>query len=184
MNELSDQQLLVLVQQDDGDAFTALYLKYSGDLYSTAYKRTCDRELSQDIVQIVFADLWSRRKTMVVNQLSGFLHGAVRNQVFKMSLKAPARSHFLRRLESLTDAAVTAEDPVLEKDYQRLIELWIAALPGKRRNIFLLFYKEDLSTAEISDRLGISRKTVQNQLHSAAQQLRLRFARFFNFFFF
>ncbi|MNL39221.1 RNA polymerase sigma factor [compost metagenome] len=55
-----------------------------------------------------------------------------------------------------------------------MIKLWIDALPDKRRKIFLMHYNDDLSTAEIAGRLNISRKTVQNQLNTASQALRLR----------
>lgn len=41
-----------------------------------------------------------------------------------------------------------------------------------RRQIMQLRFEEDLSTAEIAERLNISRKTVQNQLRTALLQMR------------
>ncbi len=70
------------------------------------------------------------------------------------------------------------DDLVLEKEILALMRVWIAALPAKRREIFLLHYTEDLTTKEISEYLGISQKTVQNQLNTASQALRFRLAHF------
>jgi RNA polymerase sigma-70 factor (ECF subfamily) len=45
-------------------------------------------------------------------------------------------------------------------------------LPDKRKEIFLLHIKNKLSTKEIAAMLGISQKTVQNQLRTAQIGLR------------
>jgi len=70
------------------------------------------------------------------------------------------------------------DDPILEKEIMDLLGYWIAALPAKRRQIFLMHYIEDLSTRDIAERIGVSRKTVQNQLNTASQSLRVRLAHF------
>ena len=59
-----------------------------------------------------------------------------------------------------------------EKELEELAQSWIDALPEKRRKIFLLHFRENLSTKEIAEKLGITQKTVQNQLGTASQDFK------------
>lgn len=175
--------MLLLVQQGDQRAFDSIYQKYWQDLYNTAYKRSRNREQSQDIVQNVFIDLWARRGELVIDNLPAFLHTAVRFQVFKQIARKPAAAVFLDDLETIFGSPIHTDDSLLEKEIVHLLGCWIAALPEKRRQIFLLHYMEDLSTRDISERIGVSRKTVQNQLTTASQSLRTRLAHFISLIF-
>ena len=172
----TDLELFLLVKQDDCNAFTKIYQKYWQDLYNTAYKRNHNREQCQDIVQNIFTDLWNRRKVLTIIDIEAFLHTAVRYQVFKQAERMPLQSVFLDCFEEIIISPVHTDDLLLEKEILELIHKWIAALPAKRRKIFLLHYFEDLSTKEISEYIGISRKTTQNQLTTASQSLRIRLA--------
>ena len=64
----------------------------------------------------------------------------------------------------------------MSKEFSQLIDLWIAALPAKRRKIFLLHYYDQLTTREIADQLHISQKTVQNQLNTATTYIKAHFS--------
>jgi len=64
------------------------------------------------------------------------------------------------------------EEILSEKEINRLLELGIAELPEKCRQIFNMSRKEHLSTKEIAERLGLSPKTVENQLTIALNRLR------------
>ena len=52
------------------------------------------------------------------------------------------------------------------------VDLQLQQLPQRCREIFLLSRKEHLSIAEIAQLLGISKRTVENQLTNALQHLR------------
>ena len=65
---------------------------------------------------------------------------------------------------------------LLEKELLDLVQSYINSLPEKRKQIFLLHIKDNLSTKEIAERLNISQKTVQNQLGTSMQGLHTRIA--------
>ena len=51
----------------------------------------------------------------------------------------------------------------------------MSRLPARMRACAVLFYQEDLSTAQVADTLGCSAKTVENQLREARRRLALAF---------
>jgi RNA polymerase sigma-70 factor (ECF subfamily) len=62
---------------------------------------------------------------------------------------------------------------VLWKEFFRSYEALLQSLPTKRQAIFRLHFHEDLPTKDIAAKLGLSRKTVQNQLGKAIEKLRI-----------
>lgn len=174
-SQICDGELFGLVKSGDETAFSALYRRHWQRMYNSAYKRLQCKDQSQDIVQNIFVDLWERKESVEIENLEAYLHTAVRFQVFKLTSRQPQQSAFLQTFEATLAGTFRADDAVLENEVRSLLTLWIEALPGKRREIFLLHCFHGLPTADIADRLGISQKTVQNQLNTAHTELRLRF---------
>ncbi|WP_140939142.1 RNA polymerase sigma factor [Sphingobacterium lumbrici] len=172
--DLEDKELILLVKQDDRVAFTQIYKRYWSSLYNVAFKRTKDREQCQDIVQNVFTDLWSRRDKTAIDNLPAYLHTAVKFQLYKQISRQPQSALFLDSFEEIISSPIRADDGLKEKEIQHIINLWLATLPERRRQIFLLYYKEELSTRDIANRLGLSQNTVQSQIYTASRSLRTR----------
>ncbi|MDQ7949106.1 MAG: sigma-70 family RNA polymerase sigma factor [Pedobacter sp.] len=171
-----DDELLHLLKEDNRDAFALIYQKYWSPLYNAAYKRLHDREQSQDVIQNLFTDLWLRREELDIKNLSAYLHTAVRFQVYKQAAKKPQHSILFTALEEILQSPFRSDSNLINEELGKIVELWIMALPEKRRKIFLMHYYEDLSTHEIAKQLNISQKTVQNQLNTASTYIRARFA--------
>jgi RNA polymerase sigma factor (sigma-70 family) len=61
-----------------------------------------------------------------------------------------------------------------EREMMRLIEAQINLLPPKLKLIYELSRKANMHTAHIADLLGVSEKTVQNQVSLAVKHLRVK----------
>ncbi len=141
-------------------------------MYNSAFKRLHDEKQCEDLVQNVFADLWERRGEAEIENLAAYLNTAVRFQVIKHSTRTRGASPLTDNLESTLISSLCPEDPLIEQEILEIVKLWIAALPEKRREIFLMYYKEELSSSRIAEVLGVSRKTVQNQIATATNSIR------------
>lgn len=176
---MEDSDLLLQLKQGNRGAFDEIYNRYWGVLYNAAYKRTRDREQCMDAIQNVFIDLWQRRAEVHITHLSAWLHQAVRFQILKAIAKNPQQSVFVSDFEQLLTSPITTDDRLQEKEAIQLIELWLQTLPEKRRNIFILHYKDGLTTRQIAEHLGISQNTVQAQLYTATAGLREKLGKLF-----
>lgn len=160
-------------------AFTELYDFYWEELYDNAYKRIRRDDVCKDIIQDIFIDLWNRRETLEIENLSAYLHTAVRFQVLNFYAKNKISAHFVEPFENITDISLETDANIHIKEQNSLIEAWAKTLPEKRRKIFLLNQNDQLSAKEISIRLNLSQKTVHNQLGNARQSLRTKMAHLF-----
>ena len=176
---VDEQTLFALLREGDESAFEQIYKLYWTQLFNTAYKRLPEKEKCNDIIQNVFTDLWNRRATLDLDNPSAYLHTAVRFQVLKQVSRSPKNNAFTESFEAELISPLTTDGEVLEKEVKVLIELFIKALPQKRRDIFLMYYFKGLSTSQIANQLNVSQKTVQNQLATASNALRLRLTQLF-----
>jgi RNA polymerase sigma-70 factor (family 1) len=173
---LSDSELTGLLKQGDTTAFAQIFAKYKGLLFSHVYKKIRDREEARDIVQDVFAGLWTKREQInPETNLGGYLMMAVRHKVLDLvghkdvqSRYFISLSHFAQEWEGATDY------PIREKQLQFVIDKEIAGLPEKMREVFLMSRVSNLSHKEIAAQLGISEQTVSTQIKRALKLLRSR----------
>lgn len=172
-SHMNDADLLQQLASGNKEAFNELYEKYWEVAYSDAYKRLKDPEQAKDIVQEIFTHIWLKKDTLHIQNFAGYLYVAIRNQVFKIVAKQKQIHPFFDILESMPVTYLQADGNLLWKEFFSAYEAILNTLPPKRQTIFRLRFQDDLTTTEIAQQLGLSRKTINNQLGKAIEQLRI-----------
>src|SRR5690606_2116808 len=63
LSNLTDHELLNAISQDDEKAFAELFRRYWKQVHAMAYARVKSKEVTEEIVQDLFASLWDKRAT-------------------------------------------------------------------------------------------------------------------------
>jgi RNA polymerase sigma-70 factor (ECF subfamily) len=181
----SDQELFALLKEGDQSAYTEIFRRYAPLMVSHAYRLLGDRDEANDVVQDVFLALWQRHASLeLITSLSSYLYTAIRNRVFtRMSHEKVVSRYADSIVEHMGKAFTLSDDDFMARELQKLIDEEIAVLPEKMREVFLMYRKEELSYAEISERLGISDKTAKQQVYNATKILRSKLQVFLSVFF-
>ena len=172
-NQTNDALLLKQVEQGCKRSFNVLYEKYWGSAYTDAFRRLKDSDQAKDIVQEVFTHIWLKKDSLHINNFPAYLNISVRNRVFKQIDKQKHIHPFFDILEQMPATYLQADNNLLWKEFFISYEALLNTLPPKRQIIFRLHFQEDLPTKEIATQLGITRKTVQNQLGKAVEKIRI-----------
>ena len=182
---LEDQELVTLLKQGDRAAYSQIFDRYSGLLVSHAYRMLGDRDEANDVVQDIFMALWQKGKELELNvSLSSYLYGSVRNRVLNRMSHDKVVARYVESIMTYMNKGETlVEDLILAKELEKLIEIEIAALPERMREIFILHRKEELSYKEIADKLGITDHTARQQVYNATKILRSKIRLFISVFF-
>lgn len=169
----NDQDLISLLKYDEQAALKHIYAKYWKQLYLSAYTIIRDDAQCQDIVQDVILQMWIRKNDVVIESLKSYLFTAVKYKVLTYIKSAGNRKVFIEpgELEKLAGME-ELKDRLAENDINHLVDVNISSLPKRCQQIFLLSRKEYLSNKEIAERMGISVKTVENQMTIALRHLR------------
>lgn len=173
LNEVEDEILLQLLKQEHITAFEEIYNRYWKKLYVAAYKRLPSKEVAEELVQDLFTSLWLNRKTVEVHTaLSAYLFTSVRYLVLNQIQKQIVRNSYKESLD-LNRRDNSTEEAVLLNDLIVNLNAAVEQLPLKCKSVFKLSRGEYKSNKEIAAELGISEKTVENQLTKALRRLRI-----------
>lgn len=170
--------LFTAIRQGDEKALEVLFLRYYRSLCRYAATIVKDEAEGQEIAADVFLALWEKRESVDVNvSLRQYLtamtrHRALRKAQNKTGKPAavPLTEDMIREYEYSNSYSSALEDNTSEAS--AYINSFISKLPPKRRQIFRLNKIEGLSYTEIALRLGMSEKTVKNQVYRAMLQLK------------
>ena len=175
-----DEVLLQQVSLGNKEAFNLLYERYWQKAFADAYKRIQDEDGAKDVIQDIFTHIWLKRETLHIQSLPAYLSTAVRNKAINYLTKQKLKHPFFEIIDTLPLVNHQADTHILWKEFLQSYETMLNVLPEKRQVIFRLRYQEDLSTKDIASQLGITRKTVQNQLTRAVEQLRVSLLHLFS----
>lgn len=168
----TDQQILEHLAKSDARAFDFIYQKYFQKLYGAAYKRLQNRELTEEVVQELFISLWERRsKLNILGTLDSYLFSSIKYltiaQFKKNNLFEQYSATLIPQENDLNFTEEVVAFDELNEAYQKALQI----LPKRCREVFVL-KRTGLSQREISEKLDISEKTVENQMTKALKMLR------------
>lgn len=154
------------LKNGDRRAFELIYRIYWAKVYNFASLYLTVKEDIEEVVQDVFIKLWEKRKLISCSKnFEGYLFIITRNTLFN-SQRDRHTELFLRYtvFESIEKGYSHIEDEVEGAELTRIVNELLNELPPRQKEVFLLSRKEHLTYKEISDRLKISVKTVENHI--------------------
>ena len=162
------------IRAGDLAAFESLYRGYWERLYAFAFRYLRSKEDAEEIVQEVFLRIWRGRAHWVpAGAVRNYLYLAVRNAARdRLERAAVARRWGARLGERVTAAEIQSN--LEAADLVAAVERALAELPVKRAEVCKLRLIDELSYAQIAQRLGICEKTVETQLARGLKFLRDR----------
>lgn len=172
-----EQQRIDRLRNGDREAFEHLFRQYYEVLCRFALDYVDPLRVAEDLVQDVFFELWKGRNTLEVEcSLKAYLYAAVRHRALKHLRRKQTRNRWAENgdLEKSVPTRVPdrPEEALEHEEQKREVKQAIEALPKRRRRIFILSRRNDLTYSEIASALDISIKTVETQMSRALKFLR------------
>ena len=110
---------------------------------------------------------------MITSSLKSYLFRAVRNGCLNVLKHTDIREEYkIRREQVLQENQRSKEDEMIVSELEEKIRQAIDRLPMERRKVFIMSRYDGLTYSRIAEKLGISIKTVENQMSKALKTLR------------
>lgn len=177
---LASKEILLKVVSGDESSFEKVYRYYFPRLNYFAKQYLLDAELSKNIVQDVFTELWDKRESLCLDtNLQAWLFTVTKNKSLKIISQLKARNNYdnfikSRQLDingkSLSDFDTSS---IVFEELQIKIEAALEKLTPGCRKIFKLSRFEDKKNREIAESLNLSIKTVEAQITKALRSLKV-----------
>ena len=177
---LKDEELLVLIQRDENNAFKFLFKKYYSKLYGYALRFVSNEEIAEDILQEVFITFWEKRNVLNSISISSLLFCMVRNACLNyLKHKALVENLSIEYLSDIngeerlfmTDFALSADEQTLYEELKIQIKNVISILPDRAREVFLLSRFNGLKNREIAEKLNISTTAVEKHISNSLKKI-------------
>jgi len=171
----TDNELALLLERGRDDAFSEIYERYWERLFIYVYSRTSSSDVAFEITQDIFVSLWQRRGEVVFHtSLSGYLYTSVRYRIIRHINSCKLKENYFRDFLAFNQLSSdnSNEEKINLNQLNEAIEKSVRELPKKCQEIFRMSRYQNLSIKEISVKLNISHKTVENHLTIALKHLR------------
>jgi len=151
--------------------FETLFKEHYNTLANYAFSILKDKDGAEDVVQDVFVKLWQNKPEVVgTPQVKFYLLTATRNGCISALRKESGKVFVQPEAIQVADSAV--ESGSHTEDISAVINKALATLPPQCLAIFKMSRFGKLSYQQIADELGLSVKTVENQVGKALRMMR------------
>ena len=155
------------------NGFKQLYRGNYPTLHRVAYNITGSAEAAEDVVHQVFLKVWEKRVDL---KISGDMSHYLKRSVINTALNYLKQHRKIIQLEPehqlLYEPSGEFDRPQIRQAVKDQLTKTVESLPSRCQLVFALSRYEGMSNQEIADHLGISKKTVENQLNKALSRLR------------
>lgn len=185
-NDVSDEDLLIGITQQDMQAIEILYDRYAGALYALVFRIVKDGIAAEGLVQETFLKVWQKAGEYTgVGAPGAWIFRIARNKaldhlrrgkVRPVSSEKELESHYTLT-DSESDTSMTHTEIAVEQIYHRdHLRSALAELPAEQRQCLELAYFEGMTQTEIALHthapLGTIKTRIKMGLHKMERLLR------------
>lgn len=169
---LNDRALLAQIARGDEQSFKILYRTYQPGLYAYIRDLLKSEQMADEAVNDVFMKVWLAGTALLdIRSFDAWLFTVAKNYCLNVIRVVTTQPEFVDLLYVNCSEGGNADQRLLFNDLKSIFQQAIVRLPKKQRMIFERRYS-GLSNQEIADELGISRKTVKEQVYRAQKFVR------------
>lgn len=174
---MDDRELLQRIHGGDEGAYDTVFRTWYAVLVRVAGALLLDTDAAEEVAQEVMLELWRRRHLVDASvSLKAYLLRSVRNRALNHLRHLRVRRETEADVEALYTAPIGSDQPVVAKELSEAVQVALAQLPPRCREVFELSRVHGLKYAEIAEALAISEKTVEAQMGKALKIMRERLA--------
>lgn len=179
VNEMSDEQLMRSIVDQDDAAFAEMHRRYASMLKTQVARVVHDEFIAEDVVQEIFVDLWTSadRYSEAKGKVIGWLMTIARRRAIDRLRKFQCRQRAEDRLENDMEKQPSAwthtriESDIESAEMQRLLSGLLDKLPDAQRKAVEWAYLQGMSQREISKKMQIPLGTIKTRLDLAIRKL-------------
>ena len=150
------------------EEFKSLYDKYFDSIRRYIYYRSGDKELSKDLAQETFMQIWKKKFKITDEGLKNLIY-KIANQMFLNFIKQKKNNENLLKNINFN---VEYNDDQISEERRNKFNLALSNLNEKQRSVLLMKKIDGYTNKEIAVYLNISVKAVEKRMTQAIKNLK------------
>ncbi|WP_157624658.1 RNA polymerase sigma factor [Sunxiuqinia dokdonensis] len=162
------------MKRGDMKAFQELFVKYGERLYEFSFSYLKESFVAEEIVQDVFLRIWEMKDDLDEDRsFKSFIYQMTVNKVFNHMKHQVVRQKYEKYILNFNHSFGDSPEAQLQlSELDARIRSLLEKIPEQQRNVFKLSRVEGLSNPEIAEQLGLSIRTVENQIYRTTKYLK------------
>lgn len=172
---MNTQSVNISLYQKEDISLEKIYGKYKSYLIKYAEKVMSDEFYAEDVVQDVFIGLLQQTNYYVSEAAAlKYIYTAIFNRCIDLIRHKQIAQRYKNVFSDKKGKEINVDeyDHLLKKEFFMIVENRIDTLPPKCKQIFIMKSRKEFSNSEISNLLGLSLRTIENQVYIARNVLR------------
>ena len=176
----SDAKNIKGFKEEDYLAFEQIFKTYHGKLFAFARRFVKDNESARQIMLDVFLNFWNQKeKVELIKNIESYLVVCTKNQCLNYLRSKTGKIKYysetdlkLIEYELKYYESPRVIDNLFAEKLQEEIDKAILKLPPQQQTVFKLSRVDGLSSAEIAQKLGLSKRTIETHIYAALKYLK------------
>ena len=168
--------LIQQVAQQDREAFSQLYDRFSTLVFTLAMRMLKVRSDAEDLLQEVFVQVWRQAENYSAERGSpeAWIINIARSRAIDKirSIRRMEKSFVLTDDPARAESSENVESSAAESETRLMMNSVLANLPQTQRKVLELAYFDGLTQTEIAERLAEPLGTIKTRMRSGIQRLR------------
>jgi RNA polymerase sigma factor (sigma-70 family) len=156
-------------------AFEGIVNRYQDLVCAITYSAVGQRDLSEELAQEPFVQAWIQRGQLrEPDKFGSWLCSIARSTVcnyLREEKRKPVVYCSLEGMPASTDAE-TPPETLIRHEEEEMIRRALMQIPQEYREPLVLFYRQDQSTHQVAEMMGLTEAAVRTRLHRGRQMLR------------
>ncbi len=166
-------RLLQAARAGDRDAFERIVERYQATICAITFSGAGRLDVSEELAQETFLHAWANLHQL--RDLAGFrswLYSIARHTLSNYHRRKQPASLDAKSAELAADGSQGPPEILIQQEEYLMLEQAIMGLPPKYREPLVLFCRQQQSTRQVAEVLGLTEATVRTRLHRARSLLR------------
>lgn len=176
IKKITDKDSSTKIQEENEfrQWFEKIYEENFERLFRYAYSITKDKQLAEDVIADVFANLWQKKQTNInILKLRSYLHVSVKHLAISVISKDFHRFNYAKYEESLEIADILDPESLLVvKEINNLISDIISKMNPISVIIYDMSRNKGYSTDKIARELEMQKRTVEGHLYKVIKRIK------------
>jgi len=183
-DRLRDEVIISYILEGRAELFSVIIERYQSKVFSMAYHYTQDYEEARDLTQEILLKLYNNLHSYKSKaSFSTWLYRIAVNRCIDWTRKKKLRTVSIINdgsdeeadiYDTIADGAEGPEEELIRQENSMYVRKAVEELPEIYKTVIILYYFEDLSPQEISDIIGVPRRTVETRLYRGKSLIKLK----------
>lgn len=161
------------IREGNLEAFEKVFKEFYPQLCLYALRFVKTKDLSEEIVQDLFCQIWENRKNLNIHtSIKAYLYRSTYHNALQVLRKKGSQNKYKEYLKYQFNENESSSNKLEEKEINKIVQQTLSSLPQRCGIIFKMSRFEGLKYQEIAQKLSISIKTVEANMGKALKAFR------------